>query len=123
MLPSHTRSRSHTVFYLFLYLFTNFIIYLISNLSVCAYIRLRKHNGELAGGAVSTKPYAPWVVYSTVEGFESKSEAMSFEYRVKHPHGPTSFSSGPIDIRVRVAETMIRMVPAWEHLRVVYHLE
>lgn len=47
--------------------------------------RLRQHNGELVGGAKATKGKGPWEYIVIWEGFESKIEALSCEWRIKHP--------------------------------------
>ncbi len=47
--------------------------------------RLRQHNGEIVGGAKATKNKGPWKYYVIWEGFESKIEALSCEWRIKHP--------------------------------------
>jgi structure-specific endonuclease subunit SLX1 len=47
--------------------------------------RLRQHNGEIVGGAKATKGKGPWVYLAIWEGFESKIEALSCEWRIKHP--------------------------------------
>ena len=50
--------------------------------------RLRQHNGELAGGARSTRGRgASWRLAGVVEGFASWEHALSFEWRVRHPDG------------------------------------
>ena len=45
--------------------------------------RLRQHNGEIKGGAKYTKINRPWKLILYVEGFPNKSQALSFEWRVK----------------------------------------
>jgi len=47
-------------------------------------IRLRQHNGEIKGGARSTRRYRPWKYHFKITGFKSKAEARSFEYKMKH---------------------------------------
>jgi len=44
--------------------------------------RLRSHNGEVTGGAQSTKG-ATWKVHKAVHGFESKTHALQFEFKIK----------------------------------------
>lgn len=75
--------------------------------------RLRQHNGELVGGARSTRRMAGhWkflaVVWSDVW---SKKSAMSFEWWVRYPTGkkprPREFSGG--DGRVRGLERVLAM--------------
>ena len=45
--------------------------------------RLRQHNGEIKGGARCTRAHRPWKVGRVIEGFTSRSEAMTEERRVK----------------------------------------
>ena len=45
--------------------------------------RLKQHNGELTGGAKYTRSYRPWKPVLCVNGFFTKNQALSFEYRVK----------------------------------------
>jgi predicted GIY-YIG superfamily endonuclease len=47
--------------------------------------RLRKHNGELTGGAKATKIGRPWTLVAHVCGFLNKNEAMTFEWYMHHP--------------------------------------
>ncbi len=47
--------------------------------------RLRQHNRELVGGAKATRGKGPWVYIAIWEGFQSHKEALSCEWRIKHP--------------------------------------
>jgi predicted GIY-YIG superfamily endonuclease len=47
--------------------------------------RLRQHNGEIVGGAKATRGKGPWVYIAIWEGFSSHKEALSCEWRIKHP--------------------------------------
>ena len=49
--------------------------------------RLRQHNGEISGGAKSTHKNRPYEMYCIVSGFRTKGEALSYEWRIKHPEG------------------------------------
>ena len=49
--------------------------------------RLRQHNGEICGGAKSTKHARPWSVAATITGFRSHSEALMFEWAMHHTRG------------------------------------
>ena len=49
--------------------------------------RLREHNGELPGGAKSTRPWRPWKVGRLYGPISSRSEAAKLEYRVKKETG------------------------------------
>jgi predicted GIY-YIG superfamily endonuclease len=47
--------------------------------------RLRQHNGEIKGGAKYTTSSGPgWVHRCIVKGFQTKIQAMQFEWAVKH---------------------------------------
>ena len=47
--------------------------------------RLRKHNGELSGGAKDTHSKCPgWTHVCLVHGFQTKIQALQFEWAVKH---------------------------------------
>ena len=47
--------------------------------------RLRQHNGEIKGGAKATSGKGPWEPYAILTGFKTHSEALSCEWRIKHP--------------------------------------
>lgn len=47
--------------------------------------RLRQHNGEIVGGAKATKGKGPWVYLAIWKGFKTHKEALSCEWRIKHP--------------------------------------
>lgn len=47
--------------------------------------RLRQHNGEIVGGAKATRNKGPWVYIMVWKGFQSHNEALSCEWRIKHP--------------------------------------
>lgn len=50
--------------------------------------RLRKHNGEICGGAKYTTSKGPgWKHVCIVSGFQNKIQALQFEWAVKH-HPP-----------------------------------
>jgi len=49
--------------------------------------RLRQHNGELSGGAVATKTGQPWVFFAVLKGLPDHVNALSCEWRIRHPDG------------------------------------
>jgi predicted GIY-YIG superfamily endonuclease len=61
--------------------------------------RLRQHNGEIKGGAKYTSSKGDgWEMYFLMTGFPNPNNAMSFEWRLRHPDNkrkrPTKYS-GP----------------------------
>ena len=58
--------------------------------------RVRQHNGEIRGGARTTRRRGPgWLPVAVVRGFQGFGEALQFEYRAKHPR------SGHVPLAVR----------------------
>lgn len=49
--------------------------------------RLSQHNGEVPGGAKSTRGGRPWSVGATYGPFETRAEAQSHEYTLKKRSG------------------------------------
>ena len=49
--------------------------------------RLRQHNGEIKGGAKATAGKGPWKFIFIMTGFVTQSNALSCEWRIKHPKG------------------------------------
>ena len=69
--------------------------------------RLRKHNGEIKGGAKYTTSKGPgWKHICFVSGFQNKIQALQFEWAVKH-HPPRNV--GGIESRLKkVKEVMAK---------------
>ena len=51
--------------------------------------RLRQHNGMIKGGARATHTDQPWKICAVVHGFDSKSNALRYEYFTKVKHSST----------------------------------
>lgn len=49
--------------------------------------RLRQHNQQIGGGAKATSNKGPWEYYSVLTGFATHNEALSCEWKIKHPTG------------------------------------
>ena len=49
--------------------------------------RLRQHNGQIGGGAKATCNKGPWEYYAVLTGFMTHNEALSCEWKIKHPTG------------------------------------
>lgn len=47
--------------------------------------RLRQHNGIISGGAKATRGKGEWIPYVIMEGFSTHREALSCEWKIKHP--------------------------------------
>jgi structure-specific endonuclease subunit SLX1 len=47
--------------------------------------RIRKHNGEIQGGARRTREHRPWEFAAVVAGLPSKSLALQLEWALQHP--------------------------------------
>jgi predicted GIY-YIG superfamily endonuclease len=45
--------------------------------------RIRQHNGEISGGARATRGRGPWRPVAVVSGFETESQALMAEWRLK----------------------------------------
>jgi structure-specific endonuclease subunit SLX1 len=60
------------------------------NYTYCGYTtnpkrRLRQHNGEIKGGAKATHNKGIWKFLFLISGFVSSNNALSCEWRLKHP--------------------------------------
>jgi predicted GIY-YIG superfamily endonuclease len=70
------------------------LVYLLENARGCTYVgccndlakRLRQHNGELVGGAAQTHCRGPWTVRRTISGFQTRQQALQFEYAWRRVH-------------------------------------
>ena len=49
--------------------------------------RLLQHNGQKGGGAKATSGKGPWEYYAILTGFATHKEALSCEWKIKHPTG------------------------------------
>ena len=49
--------------------------------------RLLQHNGQKGGGAKATCNKGPWEYYAVLTGFSTHNEALSCEWKIKHPTG------------------------------------
>ena len=47
--------------------------------------RIRQHNGEIVGGSKSTHKKGHWEFFCVISGFKTSNNAMSCEWRLKHP--------------------------------------
>ena len=47
--------------------------------------RVRRHNGEISGGAAATRSGRPWAILLVISGFPSQVSALQFEHALQHP--------------------------------------
>lgn len=52
--------------------------------------RIRQHNGEIVGGAKSTRIGKPWKIIGYISGFPDKSSALKFEWKNHNLWSPRS---------------------------------
>lgn len=73
--------------------------------------RLRKHNGEISGGAKYTlsKPNGGWQHVCLIHGFQTKIQALQFEWAVKHV---APRNAGGIQSRIKKLYTVLNK-PHW----------
>lgn len=81
--------------------------------------RIRQHNGEIKGGAKSTRGKGPWFVDSFVHGFRDKTEILHFEHRMhkmRHPKTKKKmYARGSILKRRHHAQLLIRHIPTFRN--------
>jgi len=58
--------------------------------------RLRQHNGELVGGAKSTRPFRPWSLAKTHGPYGNRSQAQTVEAQVKKASGRNRIQVEPV---------------------------
>lgn len=64
--------------------------------------RLRQHNGIIKGGAKATSGKGEWLPYVLIDGFDTHREALSCEWKIKHPDNKKRRSSQYNGIKGRV---------------------
>lgn len=74
--------------------------------------RLRQHNGELVGGAKSTKKANNWQYLAYITGFKDHKNCLSCEWRLKHPIGKTNSKFTGINGRIK-ALNIILLFDKW----------
>ena len=95
----------------------DYIVYLLINTSnSCTYIgitnnpeqRIRKHNGEIVGGARYTKMKkggGRWEYYGFILGL-NKSDALSIEKKI-HIHSKKTYGLSPLDKRINYINNLL----------------
>ena len=78
--------------------------------------RIRQHNGEIKGGAKSTRG-GNWTYLFHCEGFESWRQALSFEWHLKHVR---KYRRGqdPVSRRWKCVHILLNQ-DRWNHVRLV----
>lgn len=70
--------------------------------------RIRQHNGEIVGGAKSTRG-RKWEYNFVVKGFRNKIEALQFEWRMHHPTPKSKYGYRGVDGRKKALENTMGM--------------
>ena len=78
--------------------------------------RIKQHNGEVKGGAKSTRCSNEWFYYMIVNDFKNKEEALSFEWYWK------KYSKSGIDNRIKQLYKLLQE-SKWSHLKIRTHEE
>ena len=72
--------------------------------------RLRRHNGEIVGGARYTRSYRPWAPLFKVRGFRDKTDVLRFEWALKHRRRSRK-GANAIDLRCITLEYLLNANP------------
>jgi predicted GIY-YIG superfamily endonuclease len=76
--------------------------------------RIRQHNCEISGGAKYTSMWpGQWSVQTTVVGFVSRNEALSFEWHWKRES--RKFKGTPLERRLAGLKNLLQQ-PRWKHV-------
>src|SRR5687767_6807648 len=71
--------------------------------------RIRQHNGEISGGANETTKVEPgWEFFVLMTGFETQSNALSCEWKIKYPKKRRKCLGGPIN-RVKSLNDILQL--------------
>ena len=70
--------------------------------------RLRKHNGEIKGGAKKTRKGRPWKLVLYVTGFEYERTALQYECRIHHPPKYLRRKGPGIKNKMRIMKGLLR---------------
>tara|TARA_B100000902_G_C27118433_1_gene817353 strand:- start:109 stop:528 length:420 start_codon:yes stop_codon:yes gene_type:complete len=80
--------------------------YTYAGVSPDPYKRLRKHNGEICGGAKYTKSKGcGWKHLCIISGFQTKRQSMQFEWAIKHVRPR---NAGGIENRIKKLYILLR---------------
>ena len=73
--------------------------------------RIRQHNGELSGGAHRTSTKGPgWVCLLYVQGFQSRTESLQFEYALKREAKHHGYSTQARKRAVHALLSRVRLI-------------
>jgi len=91
--------------------------------------RVRQHNGEIAGGAISTRGKGPWKVVTVVSGFSSRQQVSKFEWNLHHVTFKPPMKSAPIimkrkkDVLERRLEDLENILEKFKTMNFELHIE
>jgi len=70
--------------------------------------RIRQHNGEIVGGAKYTKSHGNnWEFMVLITGFETNNNALSCEWKLKHPNGKKKYTN--IDGKIESLNIVLKL--------------
>ena len=72
--------------------------------------RLRQHNGELTGGARSTRAGRPWSLARVVGPYDGRGDALRAEVALRRLRGPRRLSAEVVIRRAPVDDAVIAVI-------------
>ena len=70
--------------------------------------RLRKHNGEIKGGAKKTSQHRPWKLVMWVSGFTWERTALQYEFMIQHPPKRLRKKGGGIAKYMKIMKELLK---------------
>lgn len=70
--------------------------------------RLRKHNGEIKGGAKKTSRHRPWKLVMWVSGFTWERTALQYEFMIQHPPKRLRKKGGGIAKYMKIMKELLK---------------
>ena len=70
--------------------------------------RLRKHNGEIVGGAKKTRKHRPWKIVMYISGFLYERTALQYEFMIQHPPKRLRKKGGGIEKYMSIMKELLK---------------
>lgn len=74
-------------------------------------LRLRKHNGEISGGAKKTSYGRPWEIVLYITGFDYERTALQYEFVAQHPPKKLKYkfkNTSGIKNKIKILKSLLR---------------